>query len=672
MINFLISSLFIIVFSASIYGWGSLVSHICYRETKIGFAYNCTLGIALLVVIGGLLNISQLAYPSALHLLLYGGVIITFITVLRHYRAPLKTNAHVQTERNSKAGTDKSTQPGRGFLAMDSLLFACVILIPFVFLIYNLMPANSFNLHDDFQVYFVRPFRMLQTGTVGGDPFDVLGLDSLGSLSFIQAFTLLWLDAGYLNAFDAVVCFLLCIGLIIEIGKELKVKTILILLAVILFFLINSQYANISSLYSGSLMLLGIAYSYLIIYRHGSLSREPLKIVILSSLPLSIIFVSLLSFKMTYFFIIALFFITNILLATVFNPDKKKTLQLNIFCALFIVLLIAPWVLIHLQKYLTLAHNFLGDLSITGELSAGHFNNQIKSIVTAGNSKVISELLSTSELYYGNTYRDYLLAILASFLTGFFAAIYVWRNKTYMLVPLIALLLLGAFNYFLLSRLFPARLVIRYSCPMIFAIMPLAVLLIGNIMRPEMYFWRDYFASKVIVTVCSVLLIWQMVVGGMFGTTFGERVKRVLNYRTHLSFPAAIIDDYRSYSLLILSDAGKQKMLSHQNEVKPGLKILGWLSAPFWLDFSRNKLYIVNHAGLHNDWLNLPLSGGSNAMLEYYKQMGIDNFIWEYRGKGMKYGSTSSVLAETMSPVAQKSRIFFDDGGTLVFNIRQQ
>ena len=411
MINFLISSLFIIVFSVSIHGWGSLVSRICYRDNKVGFAYNCTLGIALLVVIGGFLNISQLAYPSVLHLLLYGGVILTVIAVIRHYRVPLKTDEHVRMTGNRNAGTDKSTQSVRGFLAMDSVLFASVILVSFVFLAYNLMPSNSFNIHDDFQVYFVRPFRMLQTGTVGGDPFDVLGLDSLGSLSFIQAFTLLWRDARYLNASDAVVCFLLCIGLIIEVGRELKAKTFFILLAVAILFLINSQYANISSLYSGSLMLLGIAYSYLIFYRHGSLTKEPLKIVIISSLPLSLIFVSLLSFKMTYIFIIALFFITNILLGTVFNPDKKKILQLHVFCALFIILLIAPWVVIHLQKYFTLAHSFLGDISITGELSAGHFNRQIKSIVTAGNSKVISELLSANELFYGNTYRDYLFAI---------------------------------------------------------------------------------------------------------------------------------------------------------------------------------------------------------------------------------------------------------------------
>ena len=672
MINFLISSLFIIVFSVSIHGWGSLVSRICYRDNKVGFAYNCTLGIALLVVIGGFLNISQLAYPSVLHLLLYGGVILTVIAVIRHYRVPLKTDEHVRMTGNRNAGTDKSTQSVRGFLAMDSVLFASVILVSFVFLAYNLMPSNSFNIHDDFQVYFVRPFRMLQTGTVGGDPFDVLGLDSLGSLSFIQAFTLLWRDARYLNASDAVVCFLLCIGLIIEVGRELKAKTFFILLAVAILFLINSQYANISSLYSGSLMLLGIAYSYLIFYRHGSLTKEPLKIVIFSSLPLSLIFVSLLSFKMTYIFIIALFFITNILLGTVFNPDKKKTLQLHVFCALFIILLIAPWVVIHLQKYFTLAHSFLGDLSITGELSAGHFNRQIKSIVTAGNSKVISELLSANELFYGNTYRDYLLAILAAFVTGFFAAVYAWRHKSSMLVPLISLLLLGVFNYYLLSRLFPARLVIRYSCPVMFAIMPLSVLLVGHIMRNEIYFWRDSFSSKVVLTVCGVLLVFQLIVGGSFWTTFGERVKRLVNYQTLLSYPGAITEDYISYNRLVLSGIGKQKMLSHQNEVKPGLKILGWLSAPFWLDFSRNKLYIVNHAGLHNDWLNLPLSGGATTMLEYFNQRGINNFIWEYRGKGMKYGSTSSVLAEAMFPMARKSRILFDDGGTVVFSTLQQ
>ena len=672
MINFLTSSLFIIVFAAAIHGWGSLISHICYKDNTTGFVYNCALGIALLVVVGGFLNAFQIAFPISLQLLFYCGVILTVIPVLRHFRHSAKGKSCWNTEEQ-RAGFNKATQPSStGFAGMGDLVNAILMLVPAVFLVYYLMPANSFNVHDDFQVYFVRPFRMLQTGTVGGDPFDVLGLDSLGSLSFIQAFTLLWLDAGHLNAFDAVICFLLCIGLIIDIGKELKARTIFIFGAVALFILINSQYANISSLYSGSLMLLGIAYSYLIFYRHDTLSKEPLRVKVISSMPMALLLVALLSFKMTYFFITVLFFITNILLLTIFHAEKKRVLLQHIFSVLFIILLLAPWIVIHQQKYINLAQNSLGGFTSTSELSPGQFDKQIKSLVTGEKRTVISELLSDKELFYGNTYRHYLLAIVLSSMTGIFAAIYVKRHQSKKLLPLITLLLLGAFNYYLLSRLFPARLVIRYSCPLIFAIMPLSVLLLGHIMHNEIYFWRDFFSSKVVLTVCSVLLVSHLIVGGMFATTFGERLKRVVNYRTLLSYPGAIEEDYIRYSLLLLSDTGKQKMISHQNEINPSLKILAWLSAPFWLDFSRNRMYIVNHAGLHNDWLNLPLSEGTNAMLDYFNQMEINNFIWEYRGKGMKYGSTSSALAETMLPLARESRILFDDGGTVVFNTLRQ
>ena len=673
MVNFFVSFLFIIVFSVSVHGWGNLVSRICYRDNKTRVAYNCTLGIAVLVIVGGFLNIFQIAYPIALHLLLYGGVILTVIPLARHFQSSFKGDNPVRIRGDRKARLNKSSQSAPGILSMNNFLFAVTILVPFIFLVYNLMPTTSFNAHDDFQVYFVRPFRMLQTGTVGGDPFDLLGLDSLGSLSFIQAFTLLWLDARHLNGFDAVICFLLCIGLIIEVGKELKAQTIFILSAVALFILINSQYANISSIYSGSLMLLGIVYSYVIIDARGAQLKESLRISILASLPVAFLFVSLLSFKMTYFFITVLFIITNILLTIALNPDNKKSLQLNIFCAFFIVLMITPWVLIHLKNYLNLVHNFLGDFSLTSEISTGTFNNQIKLMVTEENREVISELLSTNELLYlGNTYRDYLLAIVMLFVTGLAAASYVWRNKSNMLVPFISLLLLVVVNCYILSRLFPARLVIRYSCPVIIALLPMSVLLVGHIVRNEIFFWRDFFPSKVVLAVCCFLLVWQVVVGVAFGPTFVERVKRVVNYRTLLAYPAAMRDDYINYNRLILSDTGKQKMLSHQNEVKPGLKILAWITAPFWLDFSRNRLFIVNNAGLQNDWLKLPLSGGPSALLEYFRKQEIDNFIWEIKGKGMKYRAASSLLAETMFPMAQKSRILFDDGGTVVFNTLQQ
>jgi hypothetical protein len=68
----------------------------------------------------------------------------------------------------------------------------------------------------------------------------------------------------------------------------------------------------------------------------------------------------------------------------------------------------------------------------------------------------------------------------------------------------------------------------------------------------------------------------------------------------------------------------------------------------------------------------MPLSEGPNAMLEYFNQRQIYNFMWEYDGFGMKmweeYGAYPKLFMQTMDVLAQRSRILYNDGNTVVFS----
>jgi hypothetical protein len=675
MANLFLSSVFILVFAASTHGWGKLVGQLCYPNEKTGWAYNCTLGIAVLVVAGGFINMAHLAYPLILNLLLYGGVSISIIFILFSLQLPAGNNKLILFFKSRHGHTGSWAF---SFLTLENLLVGLLILIPFVFLVYVQMPASSLNIHDDFHVYLVRPFRMLQTGTVGGNPFDMLGIDSLGSYAFLQAFTLLWFDAEYLNTFDAIFCFLLTIALIFEIGRRLKVNIILVLPAIFLFVVINPHYANISSLYSGTLMLLGVLYSYIILVGREGQLKDSLKKAILSCLPMSFFVVSLLTFKATFLFTTILFVIANLLLSILLWPDnKKRLLQINVLCFLVVVFFLLPWIVQFLPKYVNKIQYLLINPLSSGKVSPDILANAAKSIVTGQNKKIISELLSTREMYYGNNYRDYLIAVFVPLLTGITATIYAWGNRTeqgVMSLPsLISLPLSVAVNYYIFGWVFPARLVVRYSCPLIIAAAPVTALLVGHISSKEVRCRQDFLSKKFFCATCVTLLLMHMVIGVMFGKTLDDRIKRVYNYRTLLSYPPAIWDTNLRYNFISFSDESKEKILGMQNHIEPGIKILAWISKPFLLNFTRNRVYTVSESGLlSSSWLKMPLSDGPAAMLEFFRQRGIENFIWEYDGVGMKnwedYGPRPRLFMQIMDALSLRGRLLYNDGHTAVFN----
>jgi len=81
-----------------------------------------------------------------------------------------------------------------------------------------LLPSEVFNHGDDFHTYTPRVMRMLQTGSLGGDAFGHFGLDSLGSQSFFHGFFMSGDSIKLLNGFNAVTCFALCLLLVGELS----------------------------------------------------------------------------------------------------------------------------------------------------------------------------------------------------------------------------------------------------------------------------------------------------------------------------------------------------------------------------------------------------------------------------------------------------------------------
>jgi len=647
---------------ASLYGWGCLVNRWSYGALPSGWAYPSALGIAFLIAVGGVLNLVYLARPPVLLALLAVGLGLAIFFVYRTWRDHQKgyqaTNEH---------------RPKTGWKTTGNLIYLAFILVVFSFLVQALLPSRSFNFHDDYHIYLLWPVRMLQTGSLGGNPFDQLGFIGLGAQSFLQGMFLTLSSVDDINAFDAILCLILTLGLLKEIGERLGVRMVFTLAACGLALLINPQYVNVSSLYSGALMLLGLTYGTLLLTE--SLASPDSPGVIRATVPCSLFFAALLSLKTTYVFVGPLFWVASLAGTLVLLKDKKRTFWAHVSSAVISVALLLPWLLLNLDRYIRKIRYLIEGIRYPSFSNFGGGSTLIKK------NLVLSQLISNEELFWGNNYRDFLIIDVMLLLALAIAGWFVWRRRDERktIVRLLPFLVLGVsviVNYFCYCNLvsFRADQVIRYSCPLLIGAAPLAVLLAGWLWEQGLMHRPGMPGNyKTPLVLGGLLVIFQLANVGMFQGTFVERVKRAENYGSLISFPLVYNRHYIDYNAYALSDEAHRWLSFVQGMVPAGESIFAWVSMPMYLDFNRNEIFTTSEYGISNPFLVMPLTEGVEGMQRFFRQRGIRYFIWEYKGYGMKpeeqLGGVQRKFIEVLVNFLPESRVLYNDGSVIAFDI---
>jgi hypothetical protein len=212
-----------------------------------------------------------------------------------------------------------------------------------------LLPASAFNHHDDFYKYLPRIVQMLQTGTLGGNPFSWVGADSLGAQAFLQGFFVSHLPLAYVHCFDAVICFLLSGLLLSDLGRRLNMHWLLTSLVVVFFIFFNPQIVNISALYSGILMILALVYSSILFFEIGT---KTLTVdLVRASIPLALFAATLANLKQTFIPFAAIYFCLFFLLAPLSHRSTRDVLFSAGTATVTAVLSLSPWVWVFWDKF---------------------------------------------------------------------------------------------------------------------------------------------------------------------------------------------------------------------------------------------------------------------------------------------------------------------------------
>jgi len=556
--------------AASLFGWGSLTRRLT-RTSSGPWPTTIGLGLAAIVVVGGVVNLLRVAYAPVL--------LIIFIVGLVVFRF------HAKSFRPRQPSVWKS-RSAVFELSLVALLIATVTL----FTILTQVPPRAFNFHDDLEKYFAHPVRMLATGTLYGSPLSALGSETLGGQAFLHGFVLAAFPIQYINAVDALFGLVLLMTLAASAGWRRLAPFPAAILGPIAVVMIPPQSVNVSSLFTGAAL---VATAVLLVAddRESSVSAPVLGIV----------YAALFALKPT----LAMFFILHLPLASLTVRERTGSWRSAFVWAakttLWATLAIAPWILLHLPNYLRSTRSTLG-----AQLDNSALETQ--------------SLFSTAPLVYGQgaTFAHYTaiiavaaLAALASGITLCFARQYKPRPSAFGIIAG-AISAIAGYLIFILalgSVLSGYESNLRYTTPLLLGAGVVSTALALGLPSP---IWGR--ASGTVLALAIVCL------SAAFAPSFPSRYRHATNYGNVLAFSATPqMSAFRvAYTKDVLRDGLHSFLDDLQSKVPADEPIIVWISTPFHLDYRRNRIIDAEPAGLTTPWASPPA--------------GVKYYLWEYNG----------------------------------------
>ncbi|HEX3729392.1 MAG TPA: hypothetical protein VHV47_06280 [Opitutaceae bacterium] len=516
------------------WGWGRLLGR------EFSPPLTAALGLALVLLGGGLLNLAHCARPLALDLLVLGGLLA------------------------AAAGAWRGRVLGFGFGRWPA---AVPLLLLGVLLGLRLAPPAAFDVFDDFEKYFAVPARMLATGTVGGNRLSAIGSETLGGQAFLQGFALAHLPPAWIGAVDSSFCLLLCVALAGFAGRPRG--WIAAAAAELAVFALNPQIINISAVYSGAALILAAVF----LPAERPAGRR-------TDLLLGLLYAGMIALKTTFAAFVAAHLLAAAAAVLIRDGAAGRAAKSLAARLGWTVLFLAPWILVSLPSYL-----------------AGL--KQTLPLPPPVNREPLA-LFSTAPELYGATQLHYTALALAAWLAAGAGLIALRRHRASAppaTAEAAAALLAAGGVYFLLTLvLAPAAFgregATRYAGPILIGTVPAALrlLLAGGFSLGRGRAWR-------LAPLAAALAV------AAFAPSAAARVAQIIRYGSNLAFtPSATSAAYRAYNRTVLEGPVRGKLASVQALVPPGEPFVAWIAAPFWLDFRRNPVIETNAAGLGARW----------------------------------------------------------------------
>jgi hypothetical protein len=633
-----------LLFSLICYGWGRLAFRLAYGRRAPLHAYVMGLGIVSLIFIGGLLNLVKQATELGLSICAIFGIGLAVYFLFGPIREATRRLIVLRTR-----------------ISISGLLLSFFLIGVTAFLLIELVPTQLFHYSDDFFLYMVRPVRMLAIGTVGGNPFEVLGMSDFGAQSFLQAIFMLWLPLTSITEFDTVFCFLLGIILIVEIGRTSNAQVPVIALAIASFVVISPQIINLSSVYSTSVVLLTLLSASNILLCELD-KRKSFWLLMRHAAPVGASLAALLALKLTAAFFVGSFLIVFFVLAPI--VDLPCVLRLAIVTVVTAGVALAPWLVVHADKF-----------------DVTHWSSPRSEILesTLTMYPTILDAFRGGPSYDGRRI-GFVMGVVVMSISLVAGAFMLLRRPTQREGLLrVTTDSAGVLTYISLAALRNNLDALRYACPFLIALVSSRLLFPLN---GDVRLRKSYLTLSLPKALGATIIAAQVGVLLIFAPNLFNRVYHIATHHTAMS-----VIPSRDPQLAALSDRRRDYIRSIQALTPAGSTIWAWINTSFHFDFKRNRIWNFRQNSFEAPWrMN---ASTSDSLRQDLEGRGVDYILWQYRSDWIPslsdlrrqrqehYWVDTRIIVEStfalvlaLQDLASSSDIIYDDGRCMLLDLR--
>ena len=573
-------------------------------------ALSVALGLAMVVVMGGALNLMRAAARPSPFVVLGVGTALALTAI------PWRTLAQTQLALRSEAGV-------YGLLCLLALLLCATIL-----------PTPTFNYYDDLQKYFAHPVRMLQTGTLRGSSLSALGFETLGGQAYLHGFVLSLGQIDMLHAADCVFAFLLLLALLGTAPSERAAPRWLAMAAAAL---INPQIVNVSATYTAAALGAALVLMQLDA-KAGSTCSAVLAGIVLAAL------CALKSSLALYALTLGL----SLSAARVACAGWLQCARWSGVCAGTTCACVAPWVLVHVPNL---------------RLIAQHRSPVASPSLAAAYSM---EPFSWESWGYGTGFAPYTYALLA---LCALAALAFWHTRPRSHVLQVSLWLAVGLALLYVCMLYAIGPVsqgeltmLRLFAPMLIGALPALYVLLSEALTGR---------SRRAFTLVAVLSIAPLLAFVPFSLERAQRA--LLDGSVFVVARLDQAPWYRELNRYMLHGRMQQQVRVAQAAIPAGAPFVAWIGAPFWLDYARNPVAEMDMAGLETPWSRIPdtryvlweFAGATTGQLDGFEEV--------RRSSGSlaaRIGDAGLRFTRTLLTLEPRPKLLWNDGQFLVFELQ--
>lgn len=568
-------------------GWGWICALITRTTTVKDFGLYGGWGLALALIVGGVLNLAGLISPLTVRIFVFAG--LAFLILMLILNRSILFKLPVRNTKGTVINWIQVTAIG---------LVAFFLLLKFV--IAGIAPFNTF---DDYPGYLVLPVKMLETGSLGQDPFSKARLLILGGQSWLHAIMLGWINLNQLGIVDRGLGWIVLAGLIITHCRNQSINLYWCLLIITAFIIVVpvgvEPAVNISSHVTGFALFYTLFRTVNLINKN---SKEKRILDLKSMILIGIISAGIISLKTNHLPGLVLIGLTYFIFIIQNRSFRTRAYEFTLL-SLITGILLTPWMANLYLSSGTLLYPVLG--SGYHGTNYGYFpKEEIQSVDLYKIKAIITQIFNV--LSYPVT-----LSIFFIVLSYYISSSESLENKRKVgLIAVAALLpsIIVAVTTEGISQ--QQSLALRYCYSFLYAC---ALFLITEAIAK---FPVSYY-EKSIQNYNSVLLIF-LSLGILLGAYWNES-----SMRYYYNFLAI-----RKGPSPVDLEQGKKELRNLQYTVPEGARMIVRLDKPFNLDFQRNLIFVTDFPCSVSLPPGLPCLLDAEAIATYLRSHSINYLMY--------------------------------------------